>query len=73
MDTNGHEEQKDYLTTKDTKSTKKKVRGGVRTTNGHEIFNHETHEIHENNGIIMNHEWTRMDTNGHEFLHLVNG
>ncbi len=26
--------------------------------------NHERHEIHEK---TQNHEWTRMDTNGHEY------
>ena len=35
MDTNGHEWQKNYLTTKDTKNTKKEG-GRVGTTNGHE-------------------------------------
>ena len=29
-------------------------------TNGHELFNHEKHEGHENIGKIQNHEWTRM-------------
>ena len=28
-------------------------------------MNHEIHEIHEKR--IQNHEWTRMDTNGHEW------
>ena len=40
-------------------------------TNGHEwiSMNHETHEIHEKKK--QNHEWTRMDTNGHECLRLL--
>ena len=38
-------------------------------TNGHEWgVNHETHEIHEKK---QNHEWTLMDTNGHECLRLL--
>ena len=36
MDTNGHEWQRNYLTTKHTNSTKKKAGGRVGTTNGHE-------------------------------------
>ena len=64
MDTNG---QNQGLTTKYTK----KKQGRVRTTNGHErarkaVVNHEKHETHETPwfGHILNHEWTRMDTNG---------
>ena len=33
-------------------------------TNGKELFNHEKHEKHENNGIIQNHECTRMAKEG---------
>ena len=49
--------------------------GKIRTTNAHEWTriakeksNHEKHEKHENNGIIQNHEWTRMNTNGKELF-----
>ncbi len=52
MHTNGHEWQKNYLTTKSTKGTEKR---GERknhewtrmNTNGKELFNHEKHEKHE--------------------------
>ena len=37
------------------------------TTNEYELSNHEKHEKHENNGKIQNHEWTRMNTNEHEW------
>ena len=42
-----------------------KVMGEIRTTNEYELSNHEKHE---NNGIIQNHEWTRMNTNGKELF-----
>ena len=71
MNTNAHEWQKKDLTTK--KSTKgTKIRRGGRKnheytrmhTNEYELSNHEKHEKHENNGIIQNHECTRMAKEG---------
>ena len=73
MDTNGHEWQKKYQTTKGTKGTKgTKISEKFRTTNGHEwtrmakeLFNHEIHEKHEKKaggrvGTTNGHEWTRI-------------
>ena len=68
MHTNGHEWQKNYLTTKNTKDTK--IRRGERknhewTRMAKELFNHEKHEKHENKK--RGEEEPRMNTNEHEW------